>query len=231
MPNYRLSKIYKIVCTQTDDIYVGSTTVRLSRRIAQHRSSYKSHLAGKSSYCSSFDIVKHGCSKIVLLEKLPTCVDREELLMHERRHYDVLKEHCVNRNRPHVTDEEKLAHNRQYYNNNHDKQIIYKRQYYENNKEKIASSSKRYYSNNRVQRVANQKTYNATHKAQISAYNKMRYQGKKAAALAVQRAKIAEAQVEIDRLLEDVPAVINFEYDSDDSCASVTSTHSEPIKK
>lgn len=37
MPNYELSKIYSIRSHQTDQIYVGSTTQKLSERMAEHR--------------------------------------------------------------------------------------------------------------------------------------------------------------------------------------------------
>ena len=36
-PNYQESKIYKIYSTVNDGIYVGSTTRKLSERMAEHR--------------------------------------------------------------------------------------------------------------------------------------------------------------------------------------------------
>ena len=37
MPNYQESKIYKIYNTVNDEIYIGSTTRKLSERMAEHR--------------------------------------------------------------------------------------------------------------------------------------------------------------------------------------------------
>ena len=37
MPNYQEGKIYKIYNVVNDDIYVGSTTRKLSERMADHR--------------------------------------------------------------------------------------------------------------------------------------------------------------------------------------------------
>ncbi len=54
---YENGKIYKIVCNQTQQQYIGSTTLELlSQRLAKHVSNYKSHLIGKNSYISSFVI-------------------------------------------------------------------------------------------------------------------------------------------------------------------------------
>ena len=37
MPDYSLSKIYKLVSNKTSDIYIGSCLMRLSTRLSQHK--------------------------------------------------------------------------------------------------------------------------------------------------------------------------------------------------
>ena len=41
MPNYKESKIYKVYNIINDDIYIGSTTQPLNRRISEHRGNCK----------------------------------------------------------------------------------------------------------------------------------------------------------------------------------------------
>ena len=73
MPNYKLSKIYEIRCNITNKFYYGSTCQKyLSSRIAQHTADYKRWLKDnkKYSYMSSFEIIKNGDYKIILVENL-----------------------------------------------------------------------------------------------------------------------------------------------------------------
>ena len=47
MPDYQKSKIYKIWDNNYTECYVGSTTLDLSVRMAEHRKFYKQYLEGK----------------------------------------------------------------------------------------------------------------------------------------------------------------------------------------
>lgn len=91
MPNYANGKIYSIRSHQTNDVYIGSTTVGLSMRMARHRSRFKS---GKLT-CTSKEIVKYNDAYIELIENYP-CEDKEQL---HRREGQVIRatENCVNR--------------------------------------------------------------------------------------------------------------------------------------
>ena len=101
--NYQLGKIYKIVNNTTENIYIGSTCEPiLSRRLAQHISSYKRYLNGKYRYLSSFDILANSDYDIVLIELCP-CQTKDELLARERYHSDTFD--CVNKNRPGIHNE------------------------------------------------------------------------------------------------------------------------------
>ena len=78
MPDYQNSKIYKIVCNETNDVYIGSTTVKLSERMSKHRNHYKRYKAGKMNYITSFEILKYPSAKILLVRNTP-CNSKEEL--------------------------------------------------------------------------------------------------------------------------------------------------------
>ena len=41
MVNYQNGKIYRIVCNTTDEVYIGSTVITLSKRLAKHNSDYR----------------------------------------------------------------------------------------------------------------------------------------------------------------------------------------------
>ena len=59
MVNYQLGKIYKIVCNETGEMYIGSTCEpTLARRLATHVGQYKSWKNGKGYKVMSFDIIE-----------------------------------------------------------------------------------------------------------------------------------------------------------------------------
>jgi hypothetical protein len=95
MPNYRLSKIYKIESDIGGVTYYGSTTKpKLSGRLAEHRSNYKRYLVGKYSYVTSFEVLQHPDARIVLVQNCP-CDSKDELLAFES--YYIKNRDCVNR--------------------------------------------------------------------------------------------------------------------------------------
>ena len=91
MVNYANGKIYKIVCTlpDIDDIYVGGTATRLSRRMCCHRSEARRTKCNSKVY--QF-MRKYGVEnfKIELLEEYP-CKSRKELGKREQHWIDTLK--------------------------------------------------------------------------------------------------------------------------------------------
>ena len=128
MPKYQQSKIYTIRSYSTDKIYIGSTTQRLSKRIAEHRGKYKAWKAGNSKkYCSSYEIVKYDDNYIELLENYE-CLTREGLLMREGQ--CIRDNDCVNKNIPGRTA-------KQYKKDNADKIKADQKQHYQDNIDKI----------------------------------------------------------------------------------------------
>lgn len=165
MPNYQNGKIYCIRSFKTDDIYIGSTTQLLCKRMDCHRSSYKSWINGYKKYCSSFELMKHGDAYIELHEKYP-CDSKDELRREEGKYQREMN--CVNkrkecrtpkewrednkeylkeyeRNRP--NKKERAEQHKQYYKKHKDKLNNYSRQYYQEHKEKATEYNKQYYQN------------------------------------------------------------------------------------
>jgi hypothetical protein len=125
MPNYKNGKVYKLVNNIDNLIYIGSTTCRLSTRMALHRD------RAKKNY--NANIYKHmrkiGVDnfKIVLFEYC-SCNSKDELLRRERYIFDIHdKNILLNSNRPSTTYVEKKHDNKKnykiWYNNNREYKI------------------------------------------------------------------------------------------------------------
>jgi len=159
---YEKGKIYKIVSDQTEKIYIGSTCNTLSARLSGHRNDYKSYLQQKQRYTTSFELIKLGDAKIILIEKYP-CNDKDELRQREEHWRQLFQNDCVNKCSAFgLSVEAKLKHrdiqkkwqseHRDYLNekqkkfrlNNVDKVKTYKKKYYENNKEKVSEYKRKY---------------------------------------------------------------------------------------
>lgn len=88
--NYQNGKIYKIVSSQTDKIYFGSTTVGLSNRMSKHR-----YNAKQNHNISSKEILQYNDARIVLVENYP-CNNREELVSREQHYIEQHQNNCCN---------------------------------------------------------------------------------------------------------------------------------------
>jgi len=97
MPDYKNGKIYKIVNDENDDVYYGSTTQPLSKRLGDHKGDYKRYVNGKSHFITSFNILKYDSCKIILVETFP-CNSKYELEARERYYIENYK--CVNKIKP-----------------------------------------------------------------------------------------------------------------------------------
>lgn len=90
MPNYQNGKIYCIRSHQTDKVYVGSTTVLLSARMAKHRWACKTNYKNPMSQ----HIIKYGDAYIELIKLYP-CSCRSELEREEGKY--IREMNCVNK--------------------------------------------------------------------------------------------------------------------------------------
>ena len=150
MPNYANGSIYKIWSISTDEIYIGSTTQNLSKRMSCHIGCYKLYQKGKCKYVTSFKILGYGDARIELIEKVE-CKCKEELIAREGHYIRNLK--CVNKVIPDRTRKEqqdaytashkteKKKYDKEYNIKNAVKRCDYSREWYQKNK--IESNKRR----------------------------------------------------------------------------------------
>jgi hypothetical protein len=86
--NYQNGKIYTIRSFQTDDVYYGSTTQPLSKRLSKHKGDYKQWQNNKHHYVTSYELIKFDDCYIELYELYP-CNSKTEL---EKREGQVIRE-------------------------------------------------------------------------------------------------------------------------------------------
>jgi hypothetical protein len=110
MPNYANGKIYKLVNTVTESIYVGSTCKSLTHRKNQHKRSSEQFIQRR--VYSHIRMVGWNAVSIVLIEAHP-CRNRNELRLRERYWVDQLHP-ILNSWRPSVTPEERKQAVREY---------------------------------------------------------------------------------------------------------------------
>jgi hypothetical protein len=94
--NYSYGKIYKIISSNSELCYIGSTTQSLYERFENHKGGYNNYVNSKKNYVSSYDII--GCGgelEIVLLEKY-SCKNKAELLAREGKYISEYGSKCVN---------------------------------------------------------------------------------------------------------------------------------------
>lgn len=138
--DYKNSKIYRIVCNETGETYIGSTTQPLTKRLSKHKENFKYFLQGKySANLASFPIIERGNYDIVLIEEFP-CENKSQL--HARERYYIETCICVNKNIPSRTKQE-------YYIDNKDVILEKRHKYNIEKKEQITEKFKKYYEKNK----------------------------------------------------------------------------------
>jgi hypothetical protein len=143
MPNYNLGKIYKIECSITGEIYIGSTCEpTLARRLAKHMDSYKSWKGGKGGKVTCYDMIERGNYKIMLVENV-ICNSKDELRAREGYYIKEYKlvDKCVNRKIEGRTHKE-------YKQDNKDKIDIQNKLYAINHREEISIKQVKYRKDN-----------------------------------------------------------------------------------
>ena len=140
MPNYKHGKIYKIV-NESDDVYIGSTTLALKLRFQLHKSMNKRFRLGKGQYLSSCNMWNDNANPhIQLLEECP-CDSSKELAEREAHYYQLHKSNCVNKNIPNQSNSEwQLV--------NQSKIREYHRLYFQKHKQRLMKQTKLYYKQN-----------------------------------------------------------------------------------
>ncbi len=64
-----IGRVYRIVSSECDGCYIGSTTEQLNRRLSKHNYDYKRYLAGKYNYVTSFEVLKFVDAQIELIHE------------------------------------------------------------------------------------------------------------------------------------------------------------------
>jgi hypothetical protein len=162
--DYKNGKIYKIVNDVNDEIYVGSTTQPLSKRMVDHRANSKLNVKGNKLYQTMKEI---GVDKfrIVLIENFEAN-NKEELHAREEHFRKELRAtlntlSCV------YNIEKHKSYQKKYRCENADKLKINKKEYYEKCKEEINKKCRQYYKTNQQKITERQKLYQSKHKEEI----------------------------------------------------------------
>jgi hypothetical protein len=169
MPNYQNGKIYKI--TGGGLTYLGSTTLKLCVRLANHKQDLK-----RGKWCSSQKVICFDDAVITLIENY-NCNNREELVMRERYWYDNMD--CVNKIKPYITEEELYQQKKEYRELHKEEHKIYEKKYCELHKEDIKIYMKKYGELHKEELKIYKKTYRELHKEDRKIYDKKYYEMKK----------------------------------------------------
>jgi hypothetical protein len=165
MPNYSNGKIYRIVCNETGEQYIGSTTQSLALRLGQH----KCHCN-----CISRQILERNNYAIVLIEEYP-CENKEQLCRRERHYIETME--CINIQIPTRTCKEYCEANRE-------KAIERARAYVEANREKIVEQQRAYRESNREKIAEYKRTYRVANREKILERDRAYYESKKSSLVA-----------------------------------------------
>jgi hypothetical protein len=163
--DYHNGKIYAIRSHQTEDIYIGSTTTKLSKRLYGHKSNFKKWKNGKYHYVTSFELMKYDDCYIELLQGY-SCDSKMEL--HKREGEFIRSMDCVNKRIAGRTDKE-------YRDDNKDKKKDYDKEYYEDNKDKKKEYYEDYYEVNKDKIKIQMKEYRETNKEKIKQNSNKKY--------------------------------------------------------
>ena len=127
--DYKNGKIYKILNTITDDVYVGSTCQPLSKRMAKHRETLNTRKGHTLLYTKMKQLGVYNFY-IELIEECP-CDNIEQLRAVEGkyiREFSTLNKRIENRSKKQYTEDTK------------EQKMIYDREYRRKNEEKIKES-------------------------------------------------------------------------------------------
>ena len=149
-----IGHIYKLTCSETGKLYIGSTTTTLKNRLRQHR--------GKYNTCASQHFIS---PKIELIESIEY-TDYEKLLWRERFHIETTD--CVNYRRAIRTKEEKIEDDKKYREEHKQEKKQYLKEYYEEHKEEKSEYNKKYNEEHKEEKNEHNKKYYEEHKEKIN---------------------------------------------------------------
>jgi hypothetical protein len=154
MVNYQKGKIYRIIDNTNGNVYIGSTcSTSLAQRLVEHKSKYRLYTEKSIGYnVSSFEILKNGDYKIILVEDYP-CDNKDQLRAREQYWIDISE--CVNKHRAFISPKDcyliNREYNKKYYQENKQEILKKTKQYSDNNKEYILQYKKQYYQKKKLE--------------------------------------------------------------------------------
>ena len=164
--NYQNGKIYCIRNNNDDDIYVGSTTQSLSRRMSKHRTDMNNPELGASKlYIKMRDLGKEAFY-IELLEEVK-CDNVEQL---RKREGELIRQMAT------------LNHNiagrseKEWYNDNRDNMLVKNKVYYQEHKKEIKERTKQYYEEHKEEVKEYYKRYNEENQERLREQRKQYYE-------------------------------------------------------
>ena len=199
---YSLGKIYKILNTETDDVYVGSTCMELSERFKYHL-----WIKDKKEWRKLYALMKLIGSDLFYIElvELYPCETKEQLREREGYHIKAIGtlNMCVaGRTQVQYRSDNKetlLLQKKNYYDKNKDVILEQQQKHYEQNKEIIQERQKKYRESHTEEISLQKKAYYEENKTKINEYKKDWYEKNKEAVIA--RVK-ANSEVNHDQKLE-----------------------------
>ena len=138
MPDFSLTKVYRIVSESAGLTYVGSTAQeRLSSRMSTHRAEYKRWMnkVPGAKYCTSFEVMKNDDAQITLLQAYSECKSSDEKRMYEQEWQDRIE--CVNIISAYTSEEEKKQYHKEYNSVNREELNSNNCKYYQGHRDEV----------------------------------------------------------------------------------------------
>ena len=202
---YQEGKIYKILNSENDDVYIGSTCQKLSKRMTNHRTNAKrgiNHLL----YQKMRDIGENKFY-IELVEEYP-CSSLEQLNKREGewiREMATLNEKVAGRTKQEYANDNREIKNqkaREHYQENREQEIERSRNNYQRDRERINERHKKYNEEHKEEIQA----YRDSRKEEKTQYNKSYYKENKEQSYSKHKEWIAKNKVKI------ICEICNHEY-------------------
>ena len=182
--DFTKSKIYKITNDYNDEVYIGSTCNKLTKRFSQHRNNSKHPNKKDRPLYTLMNEIGENRFRIQLICDYP-CEDKYQLKQKEGeyiRNIGTLNKQIAGR-----TQQQYQEEHREYYQEvkkksaekHKEENIIRKQLFYNNNKERILQRQKELYESNKDKINATKKAYYEKNKDKINAKSKERYEQKK----------------------------------------------------
>jgi hypothetical protein len=149
---YNNGKIYKLICNTTNLIYYGSTTQKLSSRLAQHRN---------NNLTKSKEIIENNNYIIELVENY-SCNSKKEL--EERERFYIENNECINKTIPTQSKKEWKEKNKEHL-------LDYRKEWKEKNKEHLLDYYRTWKQNNKEKLLDYNRTWKQNNKQHIKELN------------------------------------------------------------